>query len=192
MRESSLTNTTLDGGPVLRVRSGGNLICYSCKLDFRKKDYEKDHPCLGRHGNSRVSEDYAVPCGPNDTFCRVERTEVNGVLTMLRRECTETCHMSCRLRGFGINTEVCEFCCTDDRCNHMYPTDTALRELATKCDYCGLVVRAPPSSTVKVTASRTVIESFSMYLAFTSIDRGFHSLCVVFGGLLWSWLCLGV
>ncbi|KAG0722391.1 hypothetical protein GWK47_006059 [Chionoecetes opilio] len=110
-----------------RIRPGKNLICYSCRLDFRKRAYKKDHPCLGRHGNLRVSEDYAVPCGPNATYCRVERTEVNGVLTMLRRECSQLCYQGCRLRGFGINNEVCEKCCTNNRCNHMYPTSRAAR-----------------------------------------------------------------
>ncbi|KAK8397324.1 hypothetical protein O3P69_004787 [Scylla paramamosain] len=184
----------MDGAPLPRMRPGGNLICYSCKLDFRKKDYEKDHPCLGHHGNSNVSEDYAVSCGPNDTFCRVERTEVNGVLTVLRRECTDTCHMSCRLRGFGINNEVCEFCCKYDKCNHMYPTDAELRKLATKCDYCGSVMRAPPSRTViTAKASKTVVAASSVVLlAFRSLHRGFSSLCVVFVSLLWSCLCVSV
>lgn len=111
------------------VRPGGNLICYSCKLDFRKKPYEWNHPCLGRHSNFRVSELNLVHCGPNDTSCRVERTEVNGVLIMLKRECTDLCYDSCRPKGFGIKYELCERCCSTDRCNDFYPTSRVTKTL---------------------------------------------------------------
>ncbi|XP_053648202.1 uncharacterized protein [Cherax quadricarinatus] len=108
-----------------KCRPGGNLICYSCKLDFRKRHYEWDHPCLGRHNNHRVSDNYLVNCGPNDTICRVERTEVNGILIMLKRECTSLCYDSCRPKGFGINYELCETCCESDACNYNYPISQA-------------------------------------------------------------------
>lgn len=49
----------------------GNLTCYSCKLDFRPRNYKWDHPCLGRHSGLTVNPDYLVACGPNDKYCRV-------------------------------------------------------------------------------------------------------------------------
>ncbi|KAG7175029.1 hypothetical protein Hamer_G015239 [Homarus americanus] len=112
--------------PTPGVRPGGNLICYSCKLDFRKQQYQWNHPCLGRHNHSKVSDDFLVNCGPTDTLCRVERTEVNGVLIMLRRECSNSCYNNCRPKGFGINYEVCERCCKTDACNHIYPASSGL------------------------------------------------------------------
>ena len=74
----------------------------------------------------------------------------------------------------------------------MYPTDTSLRKLATKCDYCGLLVRAPPSNAVKVAASREVVVVVSVFATFTSFHRGFDALFVVFRSVLWSCLCLSV
>ncbi|XP_071538428.1 uncharacterized protein [Panulirus ornatus] len=103
----------------------GNLTCYSCKLDFRKSAYKWDHPCLGRHNGLNVSTEYLVVCGPNDFFCRAERTEVNGVLITLTRECTDVCYIGCRPKGFGIGYEACAKCCNTDRCNHMYPLSGA-------------------------------------------------------------------
>ncbi|XP_053648064.2 uncharacterized protein [Cherax quadricarinatus] len=103
----------------------GNLTCYSCKLDFRKAVYQWNHPCLGRHHGMNVSADYLVACGPNDIFCRVERTEVNGVLITLTRECTDVCYFGCRPKGFGISYESCAKCCTIHACNDMYPLSRA-------------------------------------------------------------------
>ncbi|KAK8397370.1 hypothetical protein O3P69_004827 [Scylla paramamosain] len=99
----------------------GSLMCYSCKLDFRKAEYDWSHPCLGRHNGLNVSTDYLVPCGPKDLYCKAERMEVNGVLIYLARECTDTCHFGCRPRGFGISYETCSKCCQTSACNHMYP-----------------------------------------------------------------------
>ncbi|KAK4300032.1 hypothetical protein Pmani_027734 [Petrolisthes manimaculis] len=79
----------------------------------------------GRHNNNNISEQFLVTCGPTDLQCKVERTEVNGMLIMLRRECSDTCYPSCRIRGFGINSELCENCCGTNGCNNYYPTSTA-------------------------------------------------------------------
>lgn len=57
---------------------------------------------------------------------QVERTEVNGVLTMLTRECSKGCHFGCRPKGFGISYETCSKCCQSDFCNHVYPLSSAL------------------------------------------------------------------
>ncbi|XP_042860793.1 uncharacterized protein LOC122246334 [Penaeus japonicus] len=103
----------------------GSLACYSCSLDFRKKKYEWDHPCLGRHRDSEVNKTYLVICGPNDRYCRAERTEVNGVLVRLTRECSEVCYYGCRPKGFGINSEACAQCCETNGCNNMYPESSA-------------------------------------------------------------------
>ncbi|XP_069157504.1 uncharacterized protein [Procambarus clarkii] len=103
----------------------GNLTCYSCKLDFRKSPYEWDHPCLGRHNGRNVSDEYLVACGLKDIYCRVERTEVNGVLITLTRECTDVCYFGCRPKGFGISQESCAKCCSIHACNHIYPLSWA-------------------------------------------------------------------
>ncbi|XP_050697499.1 collagen alpha-2(I) chain-like [Eriocheir sinensis] len=103
----------------------GTLTCFSCKLDFRKAEYQWSHPCLGRHNGLNVSTDYLVVCGPKDNYCKAERTEVNGVLIYLARECTDTCHFGCRPRGFGISSEACSKCCQTPACNHMYPPSHA-------------------------------------------------------------------
>ncbi|XP_042211079.1 uncharacterized protein LOC121858626 [Homarus americanus] len=103
----------------------GNLTCFSCKLDFRKSPYEWSHPCLGRHNGLNVSRDYLVRCGPNDLYCRAERTEVNGVLISLTRECTDICYFGCRPKGFGISSESCAKCCSSNACNDMYPPSSA-------------------------------------------------------------------
>nr|XP_027220417.1 uncharacterized protein LOC113812694 [Penaeus vannamei] len=103
----------------------GNLTCYSCKLDFRPRNYKWDHPCLGRHSGLPVDTEYLVACGPNDKYCRVERTEVNGILILLTRECTDECYYGCRPKGFGINFESCAQCCNSHACNDMYPESAA-------------------------------------------------------------------
>ncbi|RXG71502.1 hypothetical protein Avbf_11026, partial [Armadillidium vulgare] len=64
-----------------------NLSCYSCRLDFRK-GYESDNQCLGRYG-AKLHPHFIVNCGPRDIFCRVERTEVNGMLILLTRDCID-------------------------------------------------------------------------------------------------------
>ncbi|XP_018012990.1 uncharacterized protein LOC108670051 [Hyalella azteca] len=97
----------------------GNLSCFSCSLDF-KTGYDSLHPCLGRHGEA-VHPDYLVNCGVRDIFCKVERTEINGVLTTLARSCIDTCYFGCRPRGLGIYVEVCAKCCNTDACNDFYP-----------------------------------------------------------------------
>ncbi|KAF2361348.1 hypothetical protein FHG87_007891 [Trinorchestia longiramus] len=99
--------------------SAGNLSCYSCSLDF-KTGYDSLHPCLGRHGEA-VHHDYLVTCGVRDIFCKVERVEVNGILTTLARSCIDTCYYGCRPRGFGIYVETCANCCNTDGCNNFYP-----------------------------------------------------------------------
>ncbi|XP_042867922.1 uncharacterized protein LOC122250527 [Penaeus japonicus] len=103
----------------------GNLTCYSCKLDFRPRNYQWNHPCLGRHSGHTVDTDYLVTCGPNDRYCRAERTEVNGILILLTRECTDDCYYGCRPKGFGINFESCAQCCDSHACNDMYPESLA-------------------------------------------------------------------
>ncbi|XP_064097584.1 uncharacterized protein LOC135208959 [Macrobrachium nipponense] len=113
-----------DHAPGVVVKKG-NISCYSCKLDFRKQEYDMNHPCLGRHNGRNVSDDFLVECGYLDIFCRVERTEVNGILIMLTRECTNTCYYGCRPKGFGINYESCAQCCVTNACNHMYPVSRA-------------------------------------------------------------------
>nr|XP_045617537.1 uncharacterized protein LOC123770019 isoform X3 [Procambarus clarkii]XP_045617538.1 uncharacterized protein LOC123770019 isoform X3 [Procambarus clarkii] len=118
---TGLAATTQVWSQSSQLPTPGSLICYSCKLDFRKREYQWDHPCLGHHNNHTVSDDYLVHCGRTDTLCRVERTEVNGILTMLKRECTNICYESCRPKGFGINYELCVQCCDKNGCNSMYP-----------------------------------------------------------------------
>ncbi|KAK7084792.1 hypothetical protein SK128_007054 [Halocaridina rubra] len=107
----------------------GNLSCYTCQLDFRKKQYETNHPCLGRHDGLKVNEDFLVSCGPRDFYCRAERTEVNGVLITLVRECSNVCYYGCRPKGFGISYESCAECCTSHGCNNMYPVSSAVTSL---------------------------------------------------------------
>ncbi|XP_027210349.2 uncharacterized protein [Penaeus vannamei] len=115
-----------DDGDFLVSVTQGNLACYSCTLDFRKSEYVWDHPCLGRHRDSEVNKTYLVVCGPNDRYCRAERTEVNGVLVKLTRECSEVCYYGCRPKGFGINSEACAQCCDSNGCNNMYPESSSL------------------------------------------------------------------
>ncbi|CAG0904521.1 unnamed protein product [Darwinula stevensoni] len=101
----------------------GNLSCFACNLDFREFEYDMDHPCLGRH--TPLDRAYVVRCGIKDRYCKVEVTQVNGVLTQLRRECTEVCYYGCRLRGFGIRNLVCSQCCNRHGCNRDFPTAAA-------------------------------------------------------------------
>lgn len=53
---------------------------------------------------------------------QVERTEVNGVLATLVRQCIDTCYYGCRPKGFGIQVETCANCCQTTGCNNFYPT----------------------------------------------------------------------
>ncbi|CAL4061222.1 unnamed protein product, partial [Meganyctiphanes norvegica] len=108
---------------------GPPLQCYSCGLNFRHTGYEYNHPCLGRHNGTTLDPAHIVTCGPRDRYCRVDRTEVNGILTDLTRECTDECFYGCRPKGFGIYIEQCAHCCNTTDCNNMYPTSDDFKAL---------------------------------------------------------------
>ncbi|XP_037073679.1 uncharacterized protein LOC119098514 [Pollicipes pollicipes] len=99
--------------------SYGNLICFSCSLDFRWKRFNGRDPCLGLY--EPLNKTNLVRCGQNEIFCKEDFLTGNGVLWTVHRQCTAICYAGCRPRGFGITHTTCTRCCTKHGCNSSPP-----------------------------------------------------------------------
>eukprot|EP00057_Strongylocentrotus_purpuratus_P023332 XP_011677806.1 PREDICTED: uncharacterized protein LOC105444798 [Strongylocentrotus purpuratus] len=88
-----------------------NLSCYDCAVKFKQVYTQTD--CVVNPRNSLMPRS----CQEHEHFCTVDYTKVNRIFTRFVRNCASTCNPRCITRGFGLDEEVCTFCCNQDGCN---------------------------------------------------------------------------
>ncbi|XP_063964805.1 uncharacterized protein LOC135156385 [Lytechinus pictus] len=93
------------------VADASNLSCYDCAVKF--KQVYKQTDCVVDPTKNLSPRG----CQEHEPYCKVEYTKVNRIFTRFVRNCASTCDQRCTTRGFGLDEEVCTFCCNEDGCN---------------------------------------------------------------------------